>query len=90
MKEHTPGPWVDDGDCDVTDRNDDLIARTDATRAANDPTALADARLIAAAPDMEKALELFETWDNGVRDKGVSFRQVREALRAALAKAKGE
>ena len=101
MDKHTPGPWYvvglpwDNGGCVVANADDphcgELICTTD-DRAWYDHTDedeerwRADARLIAAAPDLlaacEAALLWLEAWSEG--DESA------EILRSAIAKAKGE
>ena len=51
----------------------------------------ANARLIAAAPDMAKALDtLIEVYDGGMNHPAVSLPLAIEVCRAALAKARGQ
>jgi len=87
MSKHTPGPWKEatwSGRVAIIhDRADD--GTFDIVVACNDqaPT-LADARLIAAAPDLLAALQLIANFSN----QDVSD-MVREIARAAIAKAEG-
>ena len=65
---HTPGPWTTHADAPFEVVMDDgdvnpLIATVNACSASVDrPQALADARLIAAAPDLLAALEALTAW----------------------------
>ena len=89
ITKHTPGPWIVDGS---------RIAAPDGTTVINCLGAMgghdtqADARLIAAAPDLLAALEAAE----GVVDWALSndahpgVRAVHRMVLDALAKAKGE
>ena len=45
-------------------------------------------RKLDAFPEMLAALELFDEWDNYGMERGIGFRAVRKAIRAAIAKAK--
>lgn len=97
-EKHTPGPWaLDDSECGDL-RLLDLEGRTlvlvpgcwPDRRDDDDPEAVANARLIAAAPDM---LELLEDWARVLAD-GVNLAiqpgsYAHVMLRAAIAKAKG-
>jgi len=83
MSEHTPGPWIidsDDGDIIEVVSGDYFIA--DVHRLEPKDEWRANARLIAAAPELLEALEelvdLYEYEDNVSRD-----------ARAAIAKARG-
>lgn len=89
---HTPGPWyVYPTEYDNDTESFDVMADGAAITIACPPSE-ADARLIAAAPDLLAACEqvlsrldyLTELWGQ----EGVT-RGVQDALRAALAKAKG-
>ena len=91
MSKHTPGPWntmVSGGSvwssggewvCDPSDRH---AYPTDTQRA--------NARLIAAAPDMLEALEAVVAWQDGDGDFNLHAIAAEEQVRAAIAKAKGE
>jgi len=57
MSKHTPGPWVVDAEDNrilATDKRETIICSLSAT--CRNPGVLADAHLIAAAPDMLAAL----------------------------------
>lgn len=89
---HTPGPWnvlpwFAPGGAEITTVQ--ALNRTVADCPGEDETAKANARLIAAAPDLLAALERLEA---GVRlwiSHGVSDEDMA-AARAAIAKARGE
>ena len=104
MTEHTPGPWSfyespdvskyaitsDGGFLDIADLpyNYPLVHPPPDVQ-------LSNARLIAAAPDMEKALgELLREYDRLMTRAGVAnsayFRGFASGAHAALAKARGE
>lgn len=88
--EHTPGPWRAEGD---------LIETADghwiAEAASHHPNYHANARLMAAAPDLLKALKLILPLAKGYSPRGQSERARAtcsgwiEAAEAALAKASG-
>ena len=104
MSQHTPGPWQTDGErvYSLTERG--TIDRTvsDCTPAPEDedggdslqlPEARANARLIAAAPDLLAALrELVTLWDSPEPFTGADALQAigeaTERARAAIAKAR--
>ena len=88
MGEHTPGPWVAVGAGVYTESDDpclEIIFSAHNTRSASRETAKANARLIAAAPEMLEALKkiLFLT-NNATRD------DIALVARAAIAKVEGE
>ena len=82
MAERTPGPWYVDSRLQVKSEKK-LVANIITGYI---PEAAANAHFIAAAPDMEKALEAWIEWDGEIRE-GLSPPML---ARAALAKAKGE
>ena len=82
MAERTPGPWYVDSRLQVKSEKK-LVA---SIITGYIPEAGANAHFIAAAPDMEKALEAWLEWDGEIRE-GPSPPML---ARAALAKAKGE
>lgn len=91
MSKHTPGPWVVDALVDGYDIHAPVARCHIAT--ASDPEMVwgaigreADARLIAAAPEMLAALELIES----AKDRGFGIDYARGCARAAIAKAKRE
>ena len=79
--EHTPGPWqVSPNDAaTVTDSKSEFVAYV---------AVKVDARFIAAAPDMEKALEILLDSHSGMSNRNCSCDECAPA-KAALAKAKG-
>ena len=81
---HTPGPWRVYGDCDVLGRDGDLIAGVHGYDAGEDE---ANAALIAAAPDLARALAdlLADAVEMGLDDSPVSgsLIEARDALRKA-------
>lgn len=88
---HTPGPWIatDIGTIEDDSHNQEQIA------AVNPCHRKANARLIAAAPDLLKALELFvEMWNSGDSTRMSKRAQQKRAemwdeVNAAIAKARG-
>ena len=97
MNKHTPGPWVRSGN-NIKSRTDNCVvirlpAQTD--RVGDEPPEQierwdADARLIAAAPDLLEALEeiVKEYCENP--DNGRTLRWAIDGAKEAIAKAKGE
>jgi hypothetical protein len=96
MSAHTPAPWAVDGtlhsgDLDVISA-DGRIAMIDDSRATgwNEPTIKANARLIAAAPDLLNALDGLLDY---LRDYDADYPEAAPIFgkaRAAIAKATGE
>ena len=96
MTEHTPGPWIVDGDASVrvagghvvyaVAGNGCLIATLDS---ANSSRQTANARLIAAAPDLLEALEHMSQCRPCGEDPWEDCEGGRKAL-AAIAKARGQ
>lgn len=94
---HTPGPWkiFDPLLTVVTNSKEDYrIARTDDGDSTDfDLVDVANARLIAAAPDLLAALKLWVDYDNCDEDDyvifGDSYNAVLDAAKAAIAKAEG-
>ena len=89
MTEHTPGTWVAKphqfGGCWWVDTLDGSIQVSMKTLH-KDEKDEANARFIAAAPDMEKALDAWLEWDGEIREAP----SPPMLARAALAKAKGQ
>lgn len=86
---HTPGPWVADGlSVIASDARATIVATV--TGAASNPTAVADARLVAAAPDLLAALAdlMQHCADQGWWLKSHAV-NVMNAAKTALAKAEG-
>ena len=98
--QYTPGPWVvaDDGDglIYVLTEDEGLVADAHDPSFIDDEVAKANARLIAAAPELVEALEkmtahyvaLVECGDCGFWDANKEPEVI--AARAALSKARGE
>ena len=89
MSKHTSGPWTRSGHTVYSSRSQCLVVRLPAlTDAYGDETPEqierwdADARLIAAAPDMLAVLEELDNTDSAMRDW--------DAVRAVIAKANGK
>jgi len=84
MSEHTPGPWEIGAEYMVC-KLDQLIVGSNHIQAKNNrESEEADARLIAAAPDLLEAAEIIE--DRDYMDNSGDMAK----LRRAIAKAKGE
>lgn len=90
---HTPGPWEHTGNGDIQGNEDNghgmgpvdvcsVYLRTVKGRTE------ANARLIAAAPELLAALKQFDAWPNMHRQDGLL--NAFDAARAAIAKADGE
>lgn len=109
--QHTPGPWEcfpakdSDGDVTISIRGHAEFIATMDTRSIDGgpyvlpPSGEANARLIAAAPDLLEACELilFAAKEPGENPTGATYQSMQSALasiiftaRAAIAKAKGE
>jgi hypothetical protein len=104
MSAHTPAPWAVDGtlhsgDLDVISA-DGRIAMIDDSRATgwNEPTIKANARLIAAAPDLLEAIIALLNVESAalhgarssVANNGLDVAYHFNKARAAIAKATGE
>lgn len=87
--QHTPGPWRiqgHDGDVKIIDSKGEALATVHCMYGVDDPEGHANARLIAAAPELlELALLAAEV---GCHERAVDF--LRDKARAAIAKAKGQ
>lgn len=87
---HTPGPWAYDSENNfppaILDSDDHLVASI-AQDWVDDPAA--NARLIAATPDLLEALELLVEDCKDQEARGISMFPIGPAL-AAIAKARGE
>lgn len=95
---HTPAPWV------LGDETNPLIFAdgayvaqvlmySDGETGSLRPTAAADARLIASAPEMLAALEAADKWVAMYHDQpghDAASRAMSAVIRAALARAKGQ
>lgn len=92
MSRHTPGPWTAEGWNNTTVNAADgstITAAPGGVRGAKISEIQANARLIAAAPDLLAALELFLAQ---YHVPGSAYREARPEIQAALAaisKAKG-
>ena len=84
--EHTPGPWKAKGGLILHGNGKSTIV--DPMMPTNER--YANARFIAAAPDMEKALEMYIQAEDSDPTFVEQFIWAGEAARAALAKARGE
>lgn len=89
---HTPGPWIVEGN--TTTGTDSLLVMSDddyvvaSVIAIPDQSHIANAQLIAAAPEMlDAGREIIEYWDCG--DDTENLRAAIEMLRAAITKAEG-
>jgi len=81
MSGHTPGPWTLHEDESIRDINYNIIADVlDSTEA--------DARLMAAAPDLLEALKAYRRPAQWNHSEGC-FCETCEMVRAAIAKAEG-
>lgn len=81
---HTPGPW----ECHPDDLAEGLYwVLPEATTVAEDE---ANARLIAAAPEMKEALEAIRDLGSDGEHSGDRHARCRDIARRALAKANGE
>lgn len=94
ISKHTPGPWTldDRGYKYIVSKSGDGYITRDICRLDGSTMAAlaqeANARLIAAAPELLEALELLV--DNPYREGTESDERLRRIGRAAIAKAKGE
>ena len=96
MSKHTPGPWKAElnGDGHATTGlvlADDPygVVATVSRRWQDCETQTADASLIAAAPDLLEALKAVLT-ETSAPATHIAFRQLREQVLAAIAKAQGD
>lgn len=101
MTQHTPGPWNVEkcryGFAVYASKTGDAVVKTeDAEGRYGAIDNGADARLIAAAPELLAALEGMEKWASSIHDgyppstASIAAAPYREAARAAIAKATGE
>lgn len=96
MNKHTPGPWhVNSSGAEIVEDRGIVIAEV-FDRGTETPRPQANARLIAAAPDMLRALQDFvgmsSSLEHGVRNQPYtddSAKFVIENARSAIAKATG-
>ncbi len=94
MSKPTPGPWTathDELECFKLEAGD--VAIIDGCGCCNSPwlSSEADARLIAAAPDLLQALQWFKDQmaDDSVIDMGKLLDEMERRTQAAIAKATG-
>ncbi len=86
MSKHTPGPWATDGGDTVVAMGNQIVVTAPAPDGASREEMKANARLIAAAPDLLAVLEnMFTEFGDFEYDVAAI-----SAARAAIAKAKGE
>jgi len=103
MSKHTPGPWKigseqTDGlgryaQVQSSEEFGDIVARVCVAHNANhtlNRSGRANARLIAAAPELLEALELILPYLTDGEDAGDEATALAPIVRAAIAKAKGE
>lgn len=97
MSKHTPGPWnigTKNGARVWSENGETLIADADASESLRKEIKKANARLIAAAPELLKALtkllDMHERCDAGFAPHVELRFAIRDMARAAIAKATGE
>lgn len=94
MTQHTLGPWAQNGNL-IEGLDGETVAYVTAYNTMT-PRQKANARLIAAAPELLAALEGMEKWASSIHDgyppstASIAAAPYREAARAAIAKATGE
>jgi hypothetical protein len=90
---HTPGPWTSGGFAIVSDRPypqwREIATVACDPRDLSDPEAAANARLIAAAPELLSALREIVHYDEGSSEQGSYGYDVLGRCKAAIAKAEG-
>ena len=82
MFKHTPGPWHTYG-CTIRDADDAWIAHTDTTERLR-AELTANARLIAAAPELVKALKAMLSLRAPATSEHDAVRQIARALLARI------
>lgn len=90
MSKHTPGPWVKKG-IHWTGKNNEIVFVSNGPAFGSESdfeSAKANARLIAAAPELLEALE--DLCECILETRGPSATLALKSARAAIAKAKGE
>jgi hypothetical protein len=95
MSNHSPGPWVVFHNVEIRCPNEDntVIARMEDSREAgwNTPTINANARLIAAAPDLLAALQdIVDAYQKHFDAMPVAWQTYDNIAREAIEKATGE
>lgn len=88
---HTPGPWKIDSENNrilATDERETIVCGF--CGSCRNPEVMADAHLIAAAPDLLTALLLYISSGIGNSTDFEKQREAYSAARAAIAKAKGD
>ena len=84
---HTPGPWDVCGDVDITGPQGEFVATAHVPGSeVGTAREYANARLIAAAPDLLEALRMAAGFIESGESAGHSFFEVRQAWRNAIAK----
>ncbi len=86
MSKHTPGPWYIDPIKAHANGNRRIMAEQCTPVAVVPDHLVADARLIAAAPDLLEAVEKAADWIS----KGRGGHRIEEICRAAIIRARGE
>lgn len=91
MSGHTPGPWG----AYVNNLNDVVIRKmfkdgTESHLIANCKSGFANARLIAAAPELLKVLEMVQATLPHIGGNEMSVHNMLKDIEAAIAKARGE
>lgn len=85
---HTPGPWgIDDYNRVVAEDGNPIVVNGLAIPLVNTPESKANARLIAAAPELLEALMLADAALSGAN---MNMNVVQRKVQGAIAKAKGE
>jgi hypothetical protein len=88
MSKHTPGPWYIDPIKAHANGNRRIMAEQCTPVAVVPDHLVADARLIAAAPDLLEALQqVVHEWDTN--PNVITYAELMRASRAAIAKATG-
>jgi hypothetical protein len=91
MSKNTPGPWLVAPDGNVVSGQAGIVERIAVSIFCSKERRDANARLIAAAPEMLEALEMAdELIDQLVIDNTDNYAEERAKIRAAIATAKGE
>jgi hypothetical protein len=86
---HTPGPWTNSPSCHVYSPRGELVADAGESYTLAISTMEANARLIAAAPDLLAALYEATEWiyERNLYDGGTGLLPVVAIMRAAISKA---
>ncbi len=89
MNAHTPGPWTVRGNSIVADETDDRLEMRVRIHSGNRDDIKANARLIAAAPDLLAALRTLLDIPSGQYSECGEYEPAAAAARAAIARATG-